>query len=97
MLDLVYTAGLKMIPKDVYEAASLDGAGAWQTFRLIIWPLLLTLLAPALIVRGITAFNQFYLFFVFRTPFPLVTFTSLSYLFLDIGGRFTASAVINVF
>lgn len=32
--------GLQDIPEDLYEAASIDGAGAWQRFRYITWPLL---------------------------------------------------------
>ncbi|WP_419004333.1 carbohydrate ABC transporter permease, partial [Bifidobacterium pullorum] len=32
--------GLQDIPEDLYEAAAIDGAGAWQRFRHITWPLL---------------------------------------------------------
>ncbi len=37
---LVYLAGLRSISDDVFEAARLDGAGAWQQFRYVTWPLL---------------------------------------------------------
>jgi len=37
---LIYLSGLRGIPEEVYEAARLDGAGAWPTFRSITWPLL---------------------------------------------------------
>ena len=37
---LFYLASLQSIPRDVYEAAAVDGAGAWQTFRRITFPLL---------------------------------------------------------
>jgi multiple sugar transport system permease protein len=37
---LVFLAGLKSIPGRLYEAAALDGASAWQRFRLITLPLL---------------------------------------------------------
>jgi len=37
---LVYTAGLTSIPTDVYEASSLDGAGAWKQLRSITLPLI---------------------------------------------------------
>lgn len=37
---LFYLAYLQTISKDVYEAAAIDGAGAWQTFRRITFPLL---------------------------------------------------------
>lgn len=37
---IIYLAGLQSIPRDYYEAASLDGAGPWQRFRDITLPLL---------------------------------------------------------
>jgi multiple sugar transport system permease protein len=37
---LVYLAGLRSISEEVYEAATLDGASAWQQFRWVTWPLL---------------------------------------------------------
>ena len=33
-----YIAGLTTISDDVFEAAQIDGAGFWQTFRSIVWP-----------------------------------------------------------
>lgn len=37
---LVYIAGLRRIPPELYEAAALDGCGRWTSFRRITWPLL---------------------------------------------------------
>jgi ABC-type sugar transport system permease subunit len=37
---LFYLASLQTISNDVYEAAAIDGAGTWQTFRRITFPLL---------------------------------------------------------
>src|SRR2546428_7980028 len=37
---IVYSAGLTTIPKEYWEAAQMDGASAWQTFRKVTWPLL---------------------------------------------------------
>jgi raffinose/stachyose/melibiose transport system permease protein len=37
---IIYLAGLQTIPEDVYEAASLDGAGAWRKFRSITFPMI---------------------------------------------------------
>lgn len=86
-------AGLKLIPPDVYDAAALDGATGWQLFRRVTGPLLLPLLVPALIVRSIFAFNQFYLFTVL--PMPNITLSALSY-FIFNDGRYAASATINI-
>ncbi len=48
---LIYLAGLKTISEDVLEAARLDGASAWTTFRHIRFPLL----APAVTFNVATA------------------------------------------
>src|SRR5205823_1762959 len=37
---LLYLAGLQQIPQDLYEAASIDGAGAWAKFRWVTIPML---------------------------------------------------------
>jgi arabinogalactan oligomer / maltooligosaccharide transport system permease protein len=99
---LAVSAGLKMIPQDVFDAAAIDGANIWQTFRAVTWPLLLPLVVPALIVRGIFAFNQFYLFQTYY--FQDATLATLSYNVFNPnagysqvpGGNFAASAVINI-
>jgi raffinose/stachyose/melibiose transport system permease protein len=37
---IIYIAGLQTVPTEVYEAASLDGASAWQEFRSITFPMI---------------------------------------------------------
>ncbi|WP_353808504.1 carbohydrate ABC transporter permease [Agromyces sp. SYSU T00194] len=37
---IIYLSGLQTIPSELYEAASLDGAGAWRQFRSITFPLI---------------------------------------------------------
>ncbi len=37
---IIFLAGLQEIPKEYYEAARIDGAGPWTSFRTITWPLL---------------------------------------------------------
>ncbi|MCS0500091.1 carbohydrate ABC transporter permease [Protaetiibacter mangrovi] len=37
---ILYLAGLQTVPAELLEAASVDGANAWQRFRKIVWPLL---------------------------------------------------------
>nr|WP_240898289.1 sugar ABC transporter permease [Agromyces luteolus] len=37
---IIYLSGLQTIPGELYEAASLDGAGAWRQFRSITFPLI---------------------------------------------------------
>lgn len=48
---LVYLAGLKTVPEDLTAAAMIDGAGSWQTFRSVRFPLL----APAVTFNVTTA------------------------------------------
>lgn len=55
---ILYTARLAL-PKDLYEAASLDGASAWQQFRFLTWRLLLPAMLVAVLFRYIFAFRIF--------------------------------------
>lgn len=96
---LAASAGLKLVHQEVLDAAHLDGANAWQTFRHVIWPLLLPLILPAIIIRGVFAFNQFYLFQAFQTGSG--TLASFSYNLFNpsggfINGQFAVSAVLNI-
>ena len=61
---LILLVGLQAIPTELYEAASIDGAGRWQTFRHITLPLLRPSLALALILcvtGSLLAFDHFYM------------------------------------
>ena len=61
---LLMLVGLQGIPDDVYEAARIDGASRWQTFRSVTIPLLKPTLAltTVLCVTGsLLAFEQFYI------------------------------------
>lgn len=55
---ILYTA-LLGIPKDLYEAAQVDGAGAWARFRDITLPLLVPAMLVAVVFRYIFAFRIF--------------------------------------
>lgn len=54
---IIILAGLKSIPDDYEEAASLDGASAWQVFRMITLPLLKTPLLLVTIVLTLSNIN----------------------------------------
>lgn len=56
---VVFLAGLSNIPRELYEAARIDGASAWQLFRHITWPLLSPTTFFLLIVSTIGAFQAF--------------------------------------
>jgi ABC-type sugar transport system permease subunit len=97
---LASSAGLKMLPDEVFDAAQLDGASTWQTFRYVTWPLIRPLLLPAIIIRGIFAFNQFYLFQAFRVGnLSLATYSYNVFNpsgFQGARGQYATSAVINI-
>lgn len=56
---LLILAGLQMIPKDVYEAARVDGASAWQTFTRITLPLVRPTLMVAILFRTLDALRMY--------------------------------------
>jgi multiple sugar transport system permease protein len=55
----VLLAGLQAIPGDVYEAARVDGASAWRTYRSVTLPLLRPALLVAAVLNIIHVFNSF--------------------------------------
>jgi len=67
---LLVLAGLQVIPDDVYDAARIDGATAWQRFWHITLPLLKPALLTALLFRTIDAFRVFDLVFVMTQGGP---------------------------
>jgi multiple sugar transport system permease protein len=56
---IIFLAGLRQIPQDMYEAASLDGASAWRQFRKITLPLLTPVIFFNAVVQTIEAFKAF--------------------------------------
>jgi multiple sugar transport system permease protein len=54
---ITFLAGLQTIPSDVYEAAEIDGAGAWQRFWHITLPMLTGLILLTALLRAIWTFN----------------------------------------
>jgi arabinogalactan oligomer / maltooligosaccharide transport system permease protein len=55
---VVALGGLQSISPDLYEAARIDGAGAWRRFRSITLPMLRPVLTPALVLGTIWTFNN---------------------------------------
>jgi multiple sugar transport system permease protein len=56
---VIFLAGLQTIPKDLYEAAEVDGANAWQRFKGITLPLLRPTLLFGFVITGI-GYVQFF-------------------------------------
>ncbi len=56
---LILLAGLQAIPKDLYEAASMDGTSDWRVLRKITLPLLMPTLLVVMVLALIKAFQAF--------------------------------------
>jgi multiple sugar transport system permease protein len=84
---LIFVAGLGGIPEELYEAASIDGAGAWQRFRNVTLPGL----APVFLFVGVTTMIGY--FQLFAEPYvmtqggPLRSTTSVVLLMYEEGFR----------
>jgi len=61
---LILLAGLRSLPIEPYEAASIDGASAWQKMIYLTLPLLKSQIIVAILIRTIDAFRAFDIFFV---------------------------------
>lgn len=56
---VIYLAALQAVPEDLYEAATVDGAGAWQRFRNVTLPLISPTTFFLLVIQMIGAFQLF--------------------------------------
>ena len=77
---ILLLAGLQVIPGDLYEAARVDGASAWQSFRRITLPLLRPALLVALVFRTLSAFLIFDVIYIMTGGGPGNSTETLSYL-----------------
>jgi multiple sugar transport system permease protein len=97
---LLFLSGLRAIPKEIYEAAALDNAGRWTTFRRVTWPLLWPVTALVLTIQLILQlkiFDQVYLFSTGGRPndnMVLVYYIFQRAFQSDQGGRAAAIAVV---
>jgi multiple sugar transport system permease protein len=74
---LLLLAGLQVIPEDLYRAARIDGANAWQLFRHVTLPLLAPVLLLVLLFRSMDAARIFDLLFVLTGGGPANTTETL--------------------
>jgi ABC-type sugar transport system permease subunit len=67
---LSFLAGLKAIPGELYEAAAVDGAGAWQRFRHVTLPGLRTIALVVVLLSTIWTFNDFQIVYILTRGGP---------------------------
>jgi multiple sugar transport system permease protein len=75
---LLLMAGLQVIPRDLYRAARVDGAGGWYVFRNITLPLLKPIIIVVLLFRTIDAFRVFDAIYVLTGGGPANSTETLS-------------------
>lgn len=68
---LIFLAGLRQIPTELYEAAEIDGAGGWSRFVLITLPMLSPVILFNLVMQTITGFMVFTQAFIVTAGGPL--------------------------
>jgi multiple sugar transport system permease protein len=100
---LILLTGLQAIPDEVYEAAKLDGANSWQSFRRITLPLMratVSLVLTLMITGSLLAFDQFW---ILTRGGPDNSTTSLvmviyrkAFIELDLGSAAAVSVVLLV-
>lgn len=87
---VIYLAGLKGVPKELHEAARIDGAAPWQAFRHVTIPLLTPTIFFNLILSLIATFQTFTSAFVATNGGPLdATLFYVLYLYRQAFERFS--------
>jgi len=76
---LLVFAALQTLPTEVYEASQVDGAGVWQTFWRITFPLVLPSLVTVLLLKLVVSFKVFDLVFIMTSGGPGFDTTVSSY------------------
>lgn len=99
--SIVLLAGLRSLPKEPYEAAIIDGANAWQVFRHVTFPQILSILGILGILQILTELRTYDLIYVLTKGGPGVSTDLISYyiyrrafLFLDLSSASAMSVIL---
>lgn len=74
---IVSSGALQAIPRELFDAAAVDGANIWDRFRRITLPLLLSIVSPLLIASFSFNFNNFNLIYIFNEGRPPIAGTPI--------------------
>ena len=85
---LLLLAGLESLPRQPFEAARVDGASWWLTFRRVTLPLLKPVIAIAVLLRALDAFKVFEYVFAITRGGPGNATDTLQYLIYRTGFQF---------
>jgi multiple sugar transport system permease protein len=98
---LIVLAALQSIPPDLYEAAEVDGASAWRSFRAVTLPLIRPAIAVAAVQALVLSFNVFDQVYVMNGNAPLGSSLMLqtyqtTFQNLDFGGGYALSLLVTL-
>ena len=85
---LMFLAGLESLPKAPFEAARIDGASPWLTFRAVTLPMLMPVITVAVIIRALDAFKVFEYVFAITRGGPGDATETIMYHIYQTGFRF---------
>jgi multiple sugar transport system permease protein len=92
LILVIVLAGLTALPTEPFEAAKVDGANAFQTFRFVTWPLMMPVVLIATLLRAIAALKTYDLIYILTRGGPGTTTETISFyvwrqgfVFLDMG------------
>jgi multiple sugar transport system permease protein len=85
---LILLAGLATVDPDLYDAASLDGAGWWRTLLDITLPAIAPVIAVAILFRWMDAFKLFDLVYMFTQGAPGTSTETVSWYVYQLGLKF---------
>lgn len=94
---VILIAGLQSIPRDYYEAASIDGASGWQSFTNVTLPLLMPVLSVTTVLNLLYGLKVFDIIFVLTHGGPgRVTDTVYTVIFQDFSkGRYGIATALS--
>lgn len=97
---VIYLAGMQGIPKDLYEAAKVDGAGAWWRFKSVTLPMLSPVMFFLIVTSVLSSFQSFDVIRIMTQGGPVNSTSTLIWYIYEQGfvafnaGRSSAATVI---
>jgi multiple sugar transport system permease protein len=88
LVALIVLAALQGAPRELHEAARLDGANAWERFRVVTWPVIMPPLLVAVVLRTIEALKVFDIVYVMTRGGPASATKTMSFFVYEESFRF---------